>query len=472
MGHFGKALLILILGCGRIGFNGRDGDAAVGDVGDAEVLVAPTEPPTFSWSRGHGGPDVDYGNGIVLMPDGRVVLSIDVNGAVDFGGGLLASRRGTPDTFLVSYSADGEQLAWVTQISPFVNTGGISEANGAIYSTGAVTNEADFGQGTTTVEADLSGALYTARYNEDGGLLDAWTVGGLGSSQRGFRIQPAPDDSVYLTGTSQAPVDFGGGNMVPVAGASMFVTRLDASTGVFRWAQSFLGAVGVPLVVTGNDGGAVVAARFMETVDFGAGPMVVPAWGVFVAHYQALGGTLLWSSVVEATEEPAMSGVVALPDGSVVAAGAFTGQLSVDGEVVSSAGNTDSFIIRWGPDGAIQRYVVVSSTDTVRLGQLTVDPFGRLLVAGSFRGTVTLAAGDVTSGGEEDLIVLALETGSLSPVWAIGAGGPGSQTGGSIAADAAQFCVQGHYNDGADLGGGGLPNAQFGDGFVGCWGWQ
>ena len=100
------------------------------------------------WSLGWGGPGSQEAEDVHVDSLGRVIVTGQVQGDVDFGGGLLAGN-GQTDAFLVKLTAGGEHL-WSylfggpgTEIGNGVTTNAADE----IYFVGQHSSETDFGGG-------------------------------------------------------------------------------------------------------------------------------------------------------------------------------------------------------------------------------------------------------------------------------------------------------------------------------------
>src|SRR5262249_44851239 len=74
--------------------------------------------------------------------------------------------------------------------------------------------------------------------------------------------------------------------------------------------------------------------------------------------------------------------------------GTFTGTLTLDGTVLSSAGGSDVFVARLDADGNVERGVALGGSGDETVTSLVVDHAGRAIVSGSGLGTVALDASD------------------------------------------------------------------------------
>lgn len=127
--------------------------------------------------------------------------------------------------------------------------------------------------------------------------------------------------------------------------------------------------------------------------------------------------------------------------GDVVVSGSFTGTLTLDGTVLTSAGGSDVFIARLDADGNVQRAVALGGSGDETVASLSVDHAGRAVVSGPGLGTVALDAAD-------------------APAWRV-------DYFGALATDAANdVLVTGALVGSVDFGGGALTSAGGKDVFV------
>ncbi|HTQ04134.1 MAG TPA: hypothetical protein VMI54_09760 [Polyangiaceae bacterium] len=97
----------------------------------------------------------------------------------------------------------------------------------------------------------------------------------------------------------------------------------------------------------------------------------------------AADGTLVWS-------KPFGTLVAVSDTGDVVVSGSFTGTLTLDGTVLTSAGGSDVFVARLDANGNVVRAVALGGSGDETVTSLVVDHAGRAVVSGSGLGTVAL----------------------------------------------------------------------------------
>jgi hypothetical protein len=203
------------------------GGGALTNAGKNDVFVAMLSTAgVHQWSQRFGDAGFQFGRSVARGPGGGPLVGGEIEGAVDFGGGLLTSIGGF-DAFLVE----------------------LDDAGGAF----------------------LSAQLY--------GDVGDETITGIAYDPTGFFL---------LSGYTTGSIDFGGEVLTSAGGRDGFVAKVDAAGGPY-WARLFgdetfyQEATGVAIDANGN---AHVSGLFSGDADVGSG-MVASAGSTdaFVASY-------------------------------------------------------------------------------------------------------------------------------------------------------------------------------------------
>ncbi|MCU0963103.1 MAG: proprotein convertase P-domain-containing protein, partial [Pirellulaceae bacterium] len=345
----------------------------------------------------------------------NVTLSSEPTGAivkhVDFGGSRGATYG--PDTFGYEAFAIGAQFDDITDtgqpaLQEFVDSGYAVQAGGAgadesqalardaagnLYVTGTFSGQATFGAGAAAVTLVAAGStdIFLAKYAPDGALIWAIGMGGAGSDL-GSDVGVDGAGNVLVTGRFSNTADFdpsaGTTALTSVGGTDAFVARY-TSAGALDWVRPFGGAqgdagLGLAVAPAGN---VVVTGYFSGTVDFDPGPGISPRF---------------------------------------------------------SAGDNDIFVVMLTAAGQLTWAQQYGSTGTDQGRAVAIDHAGRILVGGSFVGTVDFDPGPAvmnrTSAGLSDGFVLQITSGG-STIWARRFGGTAADAAHALAADRADRAV-------------------------------
>src|SRR5262249_49670699 len=94
---------------------------------------------------------------------------------------------------------------------------------------------------------------------------------GSTSNDTGYAVAVDSSNNVYVAGSFQGTVNFGGGNLTSAGAEDIFVLKLNGSDGSFGW-QKRLGAAGTDVgrgIAVDGSGNLTVTGEFRNTVDFG-----------------------------------------------------------------------------------------------------------------------------------------------------------------------------------------------------------
>lgn len=180
-------------------------------------------------------------NAYSIAADGtsNVYLMANGYGPIDFGGGTgNASAVGT--TFVASFDADGN-FRWNISISPTGTWGSVTghgiaaDSAGNVFLTGYLGGTVNFGGGPL-----LGSGMFAASLDTQGKYRWAKTFGdGQGSAlTRGRGIATDASGNVFMTGSAESVIDFGGGALACAGTPSVFAASLDTN-GKYRWGNVY-----------------------------------------------------------------------------------------------------------------------------------------------------------------------------------------------------------------------------------------
>jgi uncharacterized delta-60 repeat protein len=306
---------------------------------------------------------------------------------------------------------------------------------------------ATFGQGepNQTVLTSTGGVdIFIARYNPNGLLAWAKSAGGATNDQ-GLEITALSDNSIVVIGGFVKSATFGLGEpnqtvLTSPGGYDIFIARYNAD-GTLAWAKRTEGVSGYVegLGITNlSDNSTVVTGGFGNSITFGPGEVnqtVLTSPGVFslfIARYNS-DGTLAWAKSAGGTSGNTRGyGVTTLSDNSIVVTGMLTesatfGPGEPNEAVLTSAGNNNTFVAHYNPDGALAwAKCVVGGSYNLGLGITTLSD-NSIVVIGQIDGSATFGSGEanqtvLTSAESRDIFITRYnENGTLA--WAKQAGG-------------------------------------------------
>lgn len=225
---------------------------------------------SYLWAKRFGDAAFQFGDSVALDNAGNIALTGRFAGVLDFGGGPLTST-GYNDFFVAKLDATGDHL-WSERLggaSPYSTV--TMDTAGALYFGGSIDGAVDFGGGLLTSVGGLDAV--TARLDAAGNHVYSRIYGDV-SDQFVSSIAVDNAGNAILTGYFSGALDFGGGPLASIGTKDIVLAKLDAS-GTHLWSKRFGDAEwqgGTSLTID-NSGSPLVLGTFNGTVDFGNGPL-------------------------------------------------------------------------------------------------------------------------------------------------------------------------------------------------------
>lgn len=217
------------------------------------------------WLRQYGETGSQYAQGVALGPDGSIALCGIYSGSVNLGGTTITKGG----MFVARYDAAGK-LQWVQVMNDGnPNAGGVAiNAQGDVILSGDIYGTTDLGGGPIPL---MSRGAFVARYAVDGKLVwakvhrtsaPAYSVG------TALALDAAGD--ILVGGSFFGRVDTGSGTVTSSGETDGFVSRY-AADGNLLWTRNFGGpqSDGVTAVAAGPMGQTWASGHFRQEMDVG-----------------------------------------------------------------------------------------------------------------------------------------------------------------------------------------------------------
>lgn len=289
------------------------------------------------------------------------------------------------------------------------------------YLTGYFTGSVNFGSGAGAVMLSSKGEIdaFVAKYDADGELQWAVQLGGTGEDQ-GNGVTTDADGNVYVTGYFEMTVDFDPGegvaNMNSAGNKDIFIVKLSA-TGEWIWSKR-IGDTSTDEaqdIALDENGGVYLTGRFTRDVDFdpGSGTAVLDGWGsvpdMFILKLDQ-DGAYEWAKKIGVGEPDRGETLAIAPDGTVVIAGIFSGNVDFDPGAgttqIFGAGLADVFVTKFTAAGDFVWASTFRGEGFETCQDIAIDNDGNIYAGGWFRETVDFNNGGaplvLTSEGAED----------------------------------------------------------------------
>jgi hypothetical protein len=295
---------------------------------------------------------------------------------------------------------------------------------------------------------------------------DAQRAGGSTGNDRGRSLAVAADGTVLVTGNFEGTAYFPTSAdesiaLTSLGGTDVFVAALNKDDSYFAWAQraggteSGFGLDQGNSVAVAADGTVLVTGYFRDTAYFPTSAedsIALTSNGanseVFVAALNKGDSYFAWAQRAGGTNNDVGNSVAVATDGTVLVTGSFQDTATFptsaeDSIALTSAGVSDVFVAALNKDDSYFAWAQragAGGTNSDVGNSVAVAADGTVLVTGSFRGTAYFPAGALaddsialTSNGNGDVFVAALNKDDSYFAWAQRAGGNNDDRGSSVA---------------------------------------
>lgn len=381
----------------------------------AEVVSGTASKVT--WVTSFGGVKVDTARRLVTGADGALYVVGDFEEAASFGAAGDKKSAGKSDAFVARVDANGA-FQWVTTL------GGKNEERGDAVAVDAQGNVAFTGlfsdtltAGELTAKAGGSDDLFVAGVDPKGEIQWLWTAGGL-ASDAATAIAPAGDGGWIVVVSFGGEFDLGGTAVKSKGAEDTALVKLDAG-GKVQWMTHLGGeyADDITHVAVDPAGNIFAIGQFRGALELGGATMQAAGdTDVFVARFDSVGNHV-WSKRIGNAWAERSGGLAVDPAGHVVITGSFDKDLDFLGTALLSKGESDVFVARLTPDGALM-WVKAYGAERRDMGlAVAADKAGNVVVTGGFETTIDLGGGTFKSAGYMDGFVAKLGGADGTHLW-------------------------------------------------------
>jgi hypothetical protein len=333
------------------------GGGALTNAGSYDIFLAKFDSNgNHKWSKRFGGSGGDVGNSVSVDISGNVyVIGYFESSTIDFGGGAL-TNAGNQDVFLAKFDSNGNHL-WSKKFGGSSGDIGYSvsvDSSGNVYITGwFYSSTIDFGGGALTNSYASYTDIFLAKFDSNGNHLWSKKFGGS-VDDYGRSVSVDSSGNVYITGYfKSSTIDFGGGALNKTSWSDIFLAKFD-SNGNHLWSKSFGGSGNYNFgysVSVDSSGNVYITGGFgSSNIDFGGGALTnAGSYDIFLAKFDS-NGNHKWSKRFGGSGSDEGYSIFIDSLGNVYSTGYFYGSnIDFGGCPLSSAGNTDIYLIKYAP---------------------------------------------------------------------------------------------------------------------------
>ena len=234
---------VLITGrtVGAVDFGGGAPGVSAG-VGDNVFVAKLDSLGNHLWSKVFGDDSVQIGNSVAATPDGDVVVAGELAGAMDFGGGKVVTSAGGKDIFVARLAGATGAAIWANRYgddNDQVANGVVVGPDGGVVLTGSMVGKVNFGG----IDHDANGKanVFVAKLHSDGTYDWSHDYGDDADNQVGLAISVDPAKNIVVVGYFKGTISFGATTLTDVSNSkstNVFVAKLSAAGGPV-WAYRF-----------------------------------------------------------------------------------------------------------------------------------------------------------------------------------------------------------------------------------------
>ena len=421
--------------------------------GESEMFLAKEYGGSWFWGLGSFGQTNETGTDISTDSSGNSYVTGNFQGVITFGTTKLPSAGGKYDIFIAKLDANGNYL-WAKRAGGAfedVACGIDVDSSGNCYITGYFSGTAVFG--STSLTSSGNTEIYVAKLDSNGNWL--WAVKAGGAYQdHGYGIAVDTGGNAYVTGNFNTIATFGGITL-PYWGSynNVFVAKISPN-GTWLWATPavseavYVAAYGIDLDSNGN---IYTTGQIEATTMFGSIELDAGLYGVdiFVAKMDA-SGNWLWAKKAGGAPSDKGCGISTDSYGNCWVTGFFGGTASFGTTYLTCSGTTDIFVCKLDTNGNWIWAVRAGGSGSDEGTSITTDTFGACYITGDFQQTAAFGSLTATSWGEKDIFVAKFNGYWL---WAEEAGGSDDDMGLGISMDNfGYYYVTGFFNGYSHIG--------------------
>ncbi len=375
-----------------------------------DIYVAKFGPDgSHIWSKRFGDEEQQSVQSIAVDPSGNAIITGNFKGSINFGGTILTSSSVYEDVFVAKFGPGGAEI-WAKRFgdpNPQEGTAVAADAWGNIVVTGIFQGSIYFGGDSFVSNGGWD--VFVARFKPNGAHI--WSKS-YGNPYEQYSNDVAVDASgnVFVVGPFLGALDFGCGVLATTGGTDLFIAKLD-SAGVCRWSDSFGSGPEdqyVAEIAVDASGNAIITGFFEGTVDFGGGTLTSAGdRDIYVAKFGS-GGNHLWSRRFGDAATQSGYAIAADASGNAIITGSLAGSTDFGGGTLTETGYGDVFIAKFGSGGNhlwSKRFGDAQYQAAFALG---ADASGNVFAAGAFEGTIAFGGDTLTSAGGNDIFVVKL----------------------------------------------------------------
>lgn len=354
--------------------------------------------------------------GLAVDTSGNVVLGGAFNGSIKFGtatfvssgvGDAFVAKFDPSGAHLWSRHLSGPNLEQVSDLAIDLQTGDV-------VIVGSFDGTINFGNGTLSTTGLADWDVFIAKLASATGTATWRRDYGNNNHQGADAVAIDPAGNIIIGGSFEGLMTFGSTTLTNTTNTQdIFLARLDAG-GNTSWAKKFdTNGYDRPRDIDRDTIGNIFMTGFSEaSVNFGCGSL--PHSGGrdgFLVRFDSA-GHCTWSEPLNGPGDEESTAVAIDINGNAIATGTFTESIHIDKQTLSSQGHTDIMILKISSSGAHQWSKGIGDIGYDHATSMAIGPGSDgsdgIVFIGSTDGSLDYGNGPLTSAGADDIVLAKL----------------------------------------------------------------
>lgn len=386
-------------------------------------------------------------NDIITDAAGNTYILGDFNGTLNLSPFSFTSG-GSFDGYLCKRDPNGNVL-WATRVATGLNEERVRamsmDASGNIYIGGDFTGTSTFGS-TSLTSISSSRDMVIIKVDAFGSVSWAKRNGNTGDEYVRDIVVSADGNDAYFTGDFSGTSGFG--ISIPSNGFSdLYVARITYN-GIFGLFNRFGGAgseQGNAITIDAANNIYLTGSIGALTI-FGSYSLTPSSSDIFIAKLPASNfNAVTWAYNYGSSGDDYGNDITLDAGSSIYATGSFNGSASFGAYNVSSTSAADMFVVKMNASGVAQWAKSGGGAGDDTGNKIAVNTATDVVVSGTIRSSATFGGIGVGNLGLNDIFVTKLSPAGVFR-WAISGGGAGNDFGKAVAANSTHVFAGGGYN--------------------------
>ncbi len=379
--------------------------------------------------------------------DGGYLAGGVVNGLVGADNASVSSGDG----YVVKFNAAGQKV-WEQKLSAdamsYAVVRGLAEdAAGAVIAVGGFSGGITVG-GTKMTALGTDG--FIVKISPDGNIVKSQAISG-GSIQSINAVTADANNNIFIAGTSNGQVDFGGGMSPAPMAQDIFIASYDVM-GVLRWAKLFVnpGAQQARAIALNPGVGPEIIVAGITNNIVNMGGVELPHSGgqdIVLARYTLMAGDHTWSKSYGDGSDQDVRAIAVDSNKNILLTGEFEGTIDWGGSsLTNSSPKTGAYAVKLNPQGEFVNGIAPGLNGKSLGVGITSDAAGNIVVIGQFDGKIDWNGMIMNATGVTDTFVVRIKDTDWTPMLGAILGDADDQAGWAIAAQGdGSFAIAGAF---------------------------